>query len=538
MRDRLRVPARHAFSFELESSVMSAIGQKTPVGRRLLSGSALRLCNLVAGALVALPMLPFMVHRLGDRMYGFWSLAAAFAGYYGLRLLDLGLGSAVAQYLSLAIGRKDSVESRSVFKTALGIQLILGAIALLVTVTLAIATPLFWHNPDDAILFRQVIVILGVNAALGFPVGVYAGLLEAELRFDILSWLTLLGLALRTGLVVCALLAGGGLLALAWVTLLASLPVMMLQIWFARREAPWARTGGLLIDLQRARSLFSYSVYTFIASIADSLRFQIDPLIITAFVGLAAVTHYRIASVFMMYYLNASVACTGTIQQVLSRCYGAGDRAGMEEKFYFATKISLAVSIGIAVILIVWGKPFIMRWMGASYLDAYPAMAVLTAAVFLDVGQSPSINLLYATFHQRYYTYINLAEGIINLAVSIALARPLGILGVALGTLIAALAIRIAVQPWWVCRAVGLSYRKHMRDMGMNVLRSSLIIVFAAAVSIWGLRLSYLWLSVSAVFCALVFGAGCWMFLLTEADRAQLKAAVGRRDEKAVLPAL
>ena len=68
---------------------------------------------------------------------------------------------------------------------------------------------------------------------------------------------------------------------------------------------------------------------------------------------------------------------------------------------------------------------------------------VLSLAVLLDVGQNPSISLLYATFKHRFYTYMNCAEGAINLVISLLLARPLGILGVALGTLIGAFIVRV-----------------------------------------------------------------------------------------------
>src|SRR5271165_689505 len=123
---------------------MTTDGQKASIGRRLLSGSVLRLVNLVAGALAALWLMPLSVHHLGDRVYGFWSLALAFIGYYGL--LDLGLSSAVSQYLCIALGRKDAVECRAVFNTSLRIQSALGGVALVVTAALAAATPWICRN--------------------------------------------------------------------------------------------------------------------------------------------------------------------------------------------------------------------------------------------------------------------------------------------------------------------------------------------------------------------------------------------------------
>src|SRR3984885_15472868 len=120
----------------------------TTVGRRLLSGAVLQIGNLVASAIAAFFLMPFIVHHLGDRIYGFWSLAISFIGYYSL--LDFGLSTAVSQYMSIAIGRNDEAACRGVFNTALRINFVLAGIALLVTAIIVAVTPRFSHNPSDA----------------------------------------------------------------------------------------------------------------------------------------------------------------------------------------------------------------------------------------------------------------------------------------------------------------------------------------------------------------------------------------------------
>jgi len=492
----------------------------------------LRLGNLFLAAISSLLLMPFIVHHLGDRLYGFWTLVGVFIGYYGL--LDFGFSSAVSQYICLALGKNDPDECRAVFNTAFRIQSFLGVLALFATAGLAVAAPWLCHSPADAALFWRVIVILGVNAALGFPSRAYAGLLDAHLRFDIQSWLGILGLFLRTGLIVLAVLKGGGLLALAWMTLFASLPVIALQIWFARQEAPWARIDRSSIEPKRAKAFFSYSIYTFLAVIGDILRFQLDSFVIAGFIGLAAVTHYRIASVFSSYYIAIITCFIGMIQPVLSRLHGAEDRSGIEKVFFFATKVSLCISTFIGLSLISWGKPFISRWMGSKYEDAYWPLVVLTFAVLIDVGQCPSISLLYATFKHRFYTYLNGAEGIINLAISLALAKPLGIVGVALGTLIAAFLIRVVAQPIWVCRVSGLHYGAYMKFMAGTMLRCGLLMGAAILVASWGLRPSYPWLVGSAICASGIYAVGSWLFVFNERERKQLLAMLTNRGKKGV----
>jgi len=311
-------------------------------------------------------------------------------------------------------------------------------------------------------------------------------------------------------------------LGLAWITLLASLPVMALQFFYARREASWARLERASLDRKKIRSLFSYSVFTSIANMADTLRFSLDALVVTVFVGLAAVTHYKVASVFSRYYIGIVIALMGPIQPLLSRLYGQGDRQKLQNVFSFATKISTCISVLICFGVIAWGKPFIIRWMGPAYTDAYLPLILLSLAVFLDVCQSPSIVLLNSTFHHRSYAVMNLAEGLINLLASLLLARPLGIAGVALGTLIGAFFIRVLVQPWQTCKASGIALGAYMKVLGGALARSAILIGPSIVLAAWGLKPNYPYLVASAGFAASVYLAASLWVVFSQAERKQL----------------
>ena len=146
------------------------------ISRRLAAGSALNVANLLVTAVVSVLMMPFIVHRLGDRMYGIWALVAAVVGYYGL--LELGLSSAIRRYLGASLGAKDENQSRRVFNTALILYCGLGLVVFAVTTVAAALAHFFTRTPEDANLFRQVIFWVGLSVAIGFPIRVYRGVLE------------------------------------------------------------------------------------------------------------------------------------------------------------------------------------------------------------------------------------------------------------------------------------------------------------------------------------------------------------------------
>jgi O-antigen/teichoic acid export membrane protein len=500
------------------------------IAQKLVSGSLLRTMALVANGVVAFMLFPFLVHHLGDRQYGFWALAGTFVGYYGM--LDFGLTGTVGQYISGAIGRKDDQECNVIFNAALRIHSLMGVAALVVTLALAALAPVFLRSPQDASLFWKVILLVGLTVTLSFPLNTYQGLLLAGLRFDVVSWLALLTLTLRTTLIIWVVLAGRGLTGIAWAGLLAALPSSLLTLWITHRQFPWMRILAGSAERKTTKSLFSYSAYLFITDIADRLRFQVDPLVITAFIGLAAVTHYRIASVFADQYMRVMISVVGVFWPLLSQFHAAGEDARIKKTFFLATKISLCMAIFLCFGLITWGRPMIERWMGPSYTDSYWPLVVLTLAMLLDLCQMPTVSLLFATFKHRVYAFLNLAEGILNLGVSLMLVRQYGILGVALGTLVAAIVIRIVIQPWWMCKVSNISYWMYVRFLSRTSFRCAGLIAACLPLIYWGLKPDYTHLFSSAACATILYALGTWVAVFDKNERQVFRAGLRKRDKQ------
>src|SRR3954452_9707408 len=71
---------------------------------------------------------PLIVRHLGDARYGFWSLVVSFTAYFGY--LDLGIQSAVGQYVSRHMNDGDSAQLEAKTNTALTVLSSLAFLAL------------------------------------------------------------------------------------------------------------------------------------------------------------------------------------------------------------------------------------------------------------------------------------------------------------------------------------------------------------------------------------------------------------------------
>lgn len=495
--------------------------------RRLALGSALNVVNLASTALLSLLIMPFVVHMLGDRMYGIWVLVVAITGYYALG--NLGLSVAVSRHLAAALGAGDEEECNRVFNTAFSIFCAIGLLVIIVSGVVVALTPLFCKNPQDVSLLRKTILILGFNVALAFPMRVFTGTLGARLRFDLLGGLGLLSAGLRTVLIIAFVHLGRGVVGLAWATLLSQIPSSLLYVHFARKSLPFLRLASEYRQRGTARKLFSYGIFSFIAHIGETLRFKVDAPVVAAFVGLAAVTHYKIAGTLAQYFMELITVVMGVLGPVFSRLDGAGDYQEIKKTFFFSSKLSVCAASFVGFALIAWGKPFIERWMGPQYLDAYPCLVALTSGLIVALTQAPSVNLLFGISRHRFFALFHSIEGVSNLIFSLLLVKKYGMLGVAVGTLIPMVIIKLFIQPVYVCRVANIVYLDYLRKMGrtLAVVAGSLVIpvIFTAkfATSNYGALFA-----VGAA-SAICYVLPVWLFAFSAGETQILRRALAPR---------
>ncbi len=497
------------------------------LSRRLFTGSAMQSLTFVAQAVVAFFMMPFIVGSLGDSLYGLWSLVGVVIGYYGL--LDFGLSLTVNRFIAKAIGADDREESNDIFNIAIILFLGVGFVVLFATVSLFLLAPYMFKDPTDASLFSKVILIVGCNLAIEFPLRVYGGVLGAKLRYDIISLIQLLTLAVRTALIVLVLVLGYGLLALVWVTVLSSAFSKILPVYYAKKHMPHLRLQFSRWNADKAKMLFSYSSFAFLSKMSDELKYNLDIVVITAYLGLASVTHYKIASILVYYFRQLVVAILGIFAPLFSQLHGAGDHEALKKSFFFCSKLAICISGFIGFGFVAWGRPFIQRWMGPEYLDAYPVLVVLTVACAVEIAQAASPAYLFATSNHRLYSFYGVAEGIVNIILSLYLVKAYGMMGVALGTLVPLLAVKLIIQPLHVCRVMSIRYAEYAKRMLKTLFRVLVALVIPTLISFAFVVSDYLHLVIISTLSLGAYVLVIWLIELSKNEKETLMHAVAPR---------
>jgi O-antigen/teichoic acid export membrane protein len=445
----------------LTQTATEGTGPKTPKPyslAKLIRGSGSRVIHLCLMTVIGLMLTPMIVRSLGAEQYGIWALAYGFIGYFSL--LDFGMSASVFTHMCYALTEGDHDEAQRIYRTGMAIFGTSGLIVLAGTLILTLSVGQFYHSNGPVL--AAVIALAGFSAAISFPIRTTFGVLHAGSHFDIASGLFILTAILRVIGTLIVLHFHHGVVALTAVSVVSCMPSHILSIVIVKLKYPFLRVFERpRFETETTGKLLKFAFPMLFGQIADRLRLQTDTLTVSFFIGFTAVAHYNIATTLAMYYMDGIVAIIGVLGSVLCIQKSANDTAGLRQSVFGGTRVGICAAGFVLFGIVAWGHAFIQRWMGVTFLDAYPILVVLAVAMFLDVSQSTSVNALFATLNQKAYAVLNVSEALANLGLSIALARPFGMMGVAVGTLIPCIIVRLFVQPFVVEHYVGISVKAY-----------------------------------------------------------------------------
>src|SRR5215475_9137404 len=133
--------------------------------------------SLGINILVGIFLSPFILHRLGDTAYGIWILIFSVTGYYGL--FDLGIRSSVVRFVSTYIATNDQEGLAKLINTSLATYASIGVVAMIVTLACSVFVDRLFRIPADFFsTARLLFLMVGTAVALGFPAGIFGGILE------------------------------------------------------------------------------------------------------------------------------------------------------------------------------------------------------------------------------------------------------------------------------------------------------------------------------------------------------------------------
>jgi len=502
----------------------STAAVEPPLGTRIARGTLIQQVALAVAVLAGFVTTTVLARSLSLAEFGVYGFVVALASY--LYFVIQTAETAAVNEMALA-GDHDALElafTRSVLiygglGVAAGIVIGIGG-ALLVSV-LGFSLRLTHQAQIGA-------VAIGLLTAIGWAVKVFQDYLRAIHRFTEAS----ISEATGSVLLCATITAAVGLGAPLWVLIAAGgsfpLYVGLTAFAFATARGVRCRLRPREVHVSELRSLLGFSSGLLVISSSDFVVNSLDRTIVGVLRSAATLGLYEAAAklngLIRMWVANLNV----TMLPVLSRMHTEGDRDRERTMLLMGTRYMLVATVGPTVALMVLCDRLLAVWLGVRYVAAAP-----TAVIFLAVWLvSPNLSIASTmTIVSRRLRQLGIAAWVgaaINLALSIALTAWLGVVGVAIGTFVA----YIALIPYFASFALagrGVTAADFTRVVWTPAYGLGLVLAAGLLAVRLVVPLDHLWSVLAVLVVAVVAYWGGFYLLATDPEeRAMLRSVFGR----------
>lgn len=382
-----------------------------------------------------------MLSILGEAEYGIYNIAFSIISY--LSLLSLGFG---ASYIRFYSKYKREENQKSIAKLN-GLFMIvflgIGILTLVCGFALASNPRLFFNNTysdRDVEIAHVLMLVLTFNMAWSFPSSLFTSYVTAHEQFIFQKSLNMIKTVVGPFLTLPVLLMGYGSIGMVAVTTSITVVVDFANLLFCCKKLNMrfdfkSPNWGLLSEIA------SFSIFIAINQIIDQINWATDKVILGKFCTSASVAVYAIGSQLSHYYNMFSTAISGVYVPQIHRIETSIDDEKEKNRKLTAVFISVGRLQFMVIMLILtgfafFGKYFISRWAGSAYSNSYYVALLLMIPVTVPLIQNIGIEIQRAKNKHQFRSIVYLGMAVINVIISVFMAKAWGELGAALGTTI------------------------------------------------------------------------------------------------------
>jgi O-antigen/teichoic acid export membrane protein len=425
--------------------------------------------NMGVGTVCSLIAVPLYVRFLGKEEYGLWLVVLSLL--WPLTIMALGFPTVTQNMLAEAHAQGDWEQGRRVLATGfalLTVSTLLGCVLVVILARAGFLARLLKISSNLQAQSLLVVLISIAGYALAQPLQVFRMALRAFERVDLEQAGLSLQAILNLLVVIVVLLLGGRLVAVA----IAYAAVQALSggvfLVYVRRKFPLLGFSFAHVSKPMAARMLIPGFHFFVLSLSGVLIWGVDNIVISAVLGVVFVTAFAIASRLTSILRGIVTTLFTTMTPTITSLHAEKRTETLQRMFLLSTKLSLGLALLLSIELAFFGRSFIALWAGREVVVDQATFWSLTGVLVVNVFTQPAFFLLVATTKHRTYSYLCLAEGILNLALSYWWAHLWGVRGVALGTLASQIVISGVYLPWAAVRIVALPL---FRTLAQTVLR-------------------------------------------------------------------
>lgn len=353
-----------------------------------------------------------------------------------ITLLELGIGAVVQANLYKPLVENDINRISSIYAYTKKFFYIVSGIFLCYIIIISIFYPLYQKQNFDYLFTFYLVVAISFNLLCQYLFGtVNSLLLKADQKSYIIFIIQIISLIINT-IVCCFLIIFG--FSIQIVKIITSI------IYFSRPIflLVYVKKHYNIIKVKSNRNVLPQRWSGLAQHIAAYIMDNTDIIILTFFSTLQNVSIYSIYYMIAKSLMQLIQSMSSGIQSHYGQLFAVGDMIGLEKSFKKNNFIIINISLFLFMVCIIVICPFVLLYTtGVNDANYYQPMFafILLMGQFVCILRLLGNHMIRAIGHFRQTQLSAIIETVLNIVVSIVFVFYYGLIGVAIGTLVALL---------------------------------------------------------------------------------------------------
>jgi O-antigen/teichoic acid export membrane protein len=429
----------------------------------------------IVRALVALAMLPLLVGRLGPAPAGLFIFATTLMGYF--TTVEYGIGLSVTKYVAEHRVSGEDEQLGSIMRASLLLMLGVGAAVAAVVGGLALLYgQALFAGPS---VHSQAVPTLVVAAAIAFwywPLRLGPAVLRGLERYDLCAIVEMSCAVLALGLIFLAsdlthsvaILTG-----LFGVALMLEGAIACLLAWphLGLRRGVGRWHGSHL------RPVMGFSAGLFLMGLSDTVIYESDRIVVTAFVGAAALVVYEVALRPQSGVRLISGLVGSALVSTSSRLVAQDRSVRLRELVLVGSLYGVVLTVPFVVLIFVLAQAIVEAWIGQGY-GRYAGYVQIFVSYWLIAANTGVLSsAIFGLGRIRLFVWLAVGGAALTLGLSIVLASAWGTVGVIWGTVI----------PYWLSSPIWMYYALRHVEISKARYASEVLVPGYLPIVVWSI---------------------------------------------------
>jgi O-antigen/teichoic acid export membrane protein len=487
--------------------------------------------------LLSLVLIPVMYRHLDIEVIGMWMLLSQATLFLGL--LDFGFGPTLTRRIAFAKGLSGEhvdVELTAESRAKLGDLLRTGRVVfrVLALVIFLLAgcggTLLLKQVPLQRLAWGQVLgawALFCVSYAINVWSGLWLTLLSGLGYVGGANLITTIMLVVAAVGKILAVSCGGSLVSLAVIDCVAAVATrQLLRAYFLWKEGHILQLPGRWSSGE-FRSIVEPALKFWFTALAAFLVLKTDEIFITYFKGTEAIPDYRSTYMVINCLYNLAITFSLVAMPFYSQLWQAGSLSTLQAILMRNLALALGLMLSGLTAVVMSSPSLFNLWLGPGHFVGFAILIVFCTMLFLET-QHVTFTYAARSTEDEVYALCALAAGTLNLILTWFLGKRYGLLGIAMGTMLA----QMATSNWYCVHHSLERLQLSFRVYAARVLAPLAGLLSASTLPLL-LALPHLpllpfpwsdWLRVAVVcaWCGAVLAAFLWRFAISAEERLRL----------------